>query len=146
MPIIDFYILEQATKPSSLRFACQLIEKAYQNQQQIYIHTASKDEASQLDTLLWTYRDDSFLPHHLYVPNDDLPPAIQIGYEEAPAHHQDTCFNLSQEVPVFYKQFNRVIEIVFSDPHVQQLARERYRYYRDQGNEMNTHKIKTGTV
>lgn len=143
---IDFYILEEASGQTSLQFACKLIEKAWADQQQVYIHTHSREEAERLDTLLWTYRDDSFLPHNLYQATDDLPPPIQIGFAEPPKHHQNLLLNLNQEIPAFYKQFSRIIEIVFSDPHVQQLARERYRHYRDQGCELNTYKIKANEV
>ena len=146
MANIDFYILEETSRQKSLHFACHLVEKAYQNQQKIYIHTPSKDEAERLDLLLWTFRDDSFLPHNLYRPDDDYPPAIQIGFAGNFPSHQNTLLNLSQDVPDFYGQFNRVIEIVFSEPHVQQLARERYRRYRDEGHELLTHKIKAGDV
>lgn len=143
---IDFYILEAASGQKSLHFACKLIEKAWSDQQKVYIHTNSQEEAERMDTLLWTYREDSFLPHNLYQATDDFPPPVQIGFADHPKHHQDLLLNLRQEIPDFYKQFNRVIEIVFSDAHVQQLARERYKQYRDQGCELNTYKIKANEV
>lgn len=139
---IDFYILDQATAQKSLFFACQLIEKAYSLQQKVYIHTSSKEEAERFDQLLWTFRDNSFLPHNLYQPTDEHPPAIQIGYHETPPSHADLLINLTHAIPAFYQQFKHTIEIVFSDAHVQQLARERYKQYRDQGCELNTFKIK----
>lgn len=139
---IEFYILENTSAQKSLHFTCQLIEKIHQEQQHIYVHTASRGEAERVDTLLWTYRDDSFLPHHLHDENDELPSPIQIGYQEKPQHHQDVLINLHRDVPEFYQQFTHVIEIIFADPVMQQLARERYRYYRDQGCEINTHKLK----
>lgn len=139
---IDFYILDNATAQKSLHFACGLIEKAYLNQDRVYIHTNSKEEAERLDLLLWTFKDDSFLPHNLYRHDDQSPPPIQIGYENAPKEHTHLLLNLSQQFPDFYPQFNQVIEIVFSDATVQQLARERFKQYREQGHEINTHKLK----
>jgi DNA polymerase III subunit chi len=143
---IDFYILDQASGQKSLHFACRLLEKAYAENQRVYIQVNSKEEAERLDTFLWTYRDDSFLPHNLYdQATHSCPPPIQIGYNETPKDYSNSnniLLNLSREIPGFFKQFERVIEIVFSDSRVQQLARERYRYYRDQGYEMNTHKLK----
>lgn len=140
---IDFYILESATTAQKAwLYACQLIEKAHAEQKQVFVHTTSKEDATRIDDLLWTYKEDTFIPHNLYQAADDFPPPIQIGFGENPKQ-KDTLINLSREIPGFYQQFNHVIEIVFSDPLVQQLARERYKQYRDQGFEINTYKIKS---
>lgn len=142
-PQINFYILNEANEREAQLFACQLIEKAYTNQQRVFIHTVSQEEAKRFDILLWTYRDNSFLPHNLYTETSDLATPIQIGFGGKPEHQGDVLFNFSREIPDFYKQFNNVIEIVFSEPYVQQLARNRYRQYREEDCELNTHKIKT---
>ncbi|RDI42674.1 DNA polymerase III subunit chi [Aquicella lusitana] len=144
MATVDFYVLETQSGQQSLRFACSLIEKAYQQKQSVYVHTVSRAEAERMDKLLWTYREDSFLPHCLYLgnqPENEQPVPIQIGFDTAPPN-QRLLLNLTQQVPVFYHQFQHIMEIVFADPAIQQLARERFRYYRDQGCEMNTYKIK----
>lgn len=140
---IDFYILEAASNQQSLLFACRLIEKLHAEQKQLFIQTDSLMEAERLDGLLWTYREDGFIPHNLYREDDAFPPAVQIGFSHIPSSHQDTLLNLSRHIPNSYTQFQHVIEIVFPDPTLQQLARERYRQYRDQGHELNTQKIKT---
>ncbi len=145
-PTIDFYILDTSSGQRSLLFACRLLEKAYEAAQSVYIHAPSQEEAERLDQLLWTYRDDSFIPHNLYQAADPFPPPIQIGYGETPPPHQAILLNLASAVPAFYQQFPRIIEIVFSDPSVQQLARERYRYYRDQGCNMTNYKIKANEL
>lgn len=143
---VDFYVLE-ANRQKSLFFACRLIEKAYAEEQKVFIYTHSAEEAEQMDNVLWTYREDSFLPHNMYDPSDVFPPPIQIGFaDEVPAQQQDILINLNKTIPPFYHQFKRVIEIVFSDPLMQQLARERYKYYRDQGYELSTHKLKANEL
>jgi DNA polymerase III subunit chi len=123
-----------------------LIEKTYLDQQKIYIQVNSQKAAERLDTLLWTYRDISFLPHKLYHPEDKNPPAIQIGFGAAPLEKETVFINLCKQMPEGYHQFKCIIEIVFAEPTVQQLARERYKQYRDQGYEIGTHKIKLGDV
>ncbi len=137
-PKIDFYVLPSASGQKSLHFACQLIEKVYAEQKNIFVHTETHAEAERFDALLWTYRDDSFIPHALFQPHDDHSPPIQIGFGDAPNKQLDTLLNLSQAIPAFYKQFNHVIEIVFPDPIVQQSARQRYKQYREQGCEITT--------
>lgn len=135
--IVDFYVLKEDSGLKSLHFACQLIEKAYQEQQQVYVHTSSQEEAERIDQLLWTFKDDSFIPHHLYQADDTQPPPVRIGFDAAPPH-ADLLINLCDKIPAFYQNFGRVIEIVFNDPTVQQSARERFKQYREQQCEINT--------
>lgn len=139
---VDFYILEATSAQKTLHFACHLIEKIYSDQQTIYVQVDSQQEANRLDALLWTFRDISFLPHQLENGNHDDKTPILIGWGEIPVTPKEVLINLSKEMPSFYHQFKHVIEIVFPDPPVQQLARERYKAYREAGHEMNTHKIK----
>ena len=137
---IDFYILDNADKQKSLLFVCQLIEKIY-SQQSVYVFLQSKEAAEYFDNLLWIYREDSFLPHHLYDEKNDSVAPIEIGYGSLVPQRKNTLINLDTAIPSFYSEFNHLVEIVFSDTQVQQLARERYKMYRDHGHELNTYKV-----
>lgn len=143
---IDFHILEEASNQRAWHYACQLLEKTQLERRNVFIYMNSPEEAERLDTLLWTYKEDSFIPHHLYNPNEEFPAAIQISNQPPATEQVDLLLNLSRELPGFYNQFSQVIEIVFSDPHVQQLARERFKQYREQGCELNTYKIKANEL
>ena len=138
---IDFYVMEDANRMAALRELCLLLEAPYAQQQPIYIHTASAADADQIDKLLWTYRDDSFLAHQISGASDSAAP-IEIGVAENTPRTTEILVNLSNQIPAFYQQFKRVIEIVFADPAVQQNARDRFRQYREHGCELNTHKMK----
>ena len=138
---VDFYILDAETRQSAWHAACSLIEKAYTDAQQVYVHTSSKEDAERMDALLWTYRDDSFLPHLLTHQVENNPPPILIGHENAPESNKQLLINLTDNIPAFYREFSHIIEIVFSDPGVQQLARTRFRQYRESDCELHTHKI-----
>lgn len=143
---IDFYVLETVSGQKALLFACQLLEKAYAAQKQVYVHTNSREEAERLDALLWTYRDDSFVPHNLYVENEEFPPLVQIGWNDNQRQEGLLLINLAKDIPSSHQQFKEMIEIVFADPVVQQLARTRYKQYRDQGFDINTIKLKTSEI
>jgi DNA polymerase-3 subunit chi len=134
---IDFYILETTSQQQANLFACQLLEKYYAEQNlPILVHTNTKAEAERFDALLWTYRDDSFLPHQLQNAESNAP--IQIGFGQAPSSPPSLLLNFSSQIPTFYQQCKQIIEIVFTDSNVQQLARQRYKQYRDAGYEINT--------
>lgn len=143
MPKIDFYILSEGTARTRFLLACRLIEKAYKNRHRVYIHTQNQADAHLLDEMLWTYRDDSFLPHNLYGEGPDPAPPIQIGFDLTPDKQRDILINLSSQVPPFFAQFNRVLEIVPNDAEAQAISRENYRTYRTQGYDITTHKLQT---
>jgi DNA polymerase-3 subunit chi len=91
--------------------------------------------------MLWTYRDDSFLPHNLYGEGPDPAPPIQIGVNATPEQHRDILINLSQQIPTCHTQFARIIEIIVHDEKAKETGRERYRFYRAQGFEVKTHQL-----
>ncbi len=57
---VDFYHLQIAPLEKVLPV---LVEKAYQSGQRILIRTQDESKASFLETLLWTYKPESWLPH-----------------------------------------------------------------------------------
>lgn len=138
---IDFYILEENTAKARLHFTCKLLEKAYKNRHRVYIHAQDQQQAHLLDEMLWTYKEDSFIPHNLYGEGPELAPPIQIGFDVVPEKHQDILINLHSDIPNFYRQFARLIEVVSAEPTVQAVSREHYKYYRNLGFTINTHKL-----
>ncbi|EKD54944.1 MAG: hypothetical protein ACD_60C00031G0002 [uncultured bacterium] len=140
MPKVDFYILSDTV---CFPFACRLIEKIYKQNHRIYVHAENQSDAHTLDELLWTYRDDSFLPHNLYGEGPEPVPPIQIGFNVTPEKHRDVLINLSNAVPPFYTQFMRVLELVARNQTAEEKGRERYRFYRAEGFAITTHKLET---
>lgn len=140
---IDFYIFDTTSSQQSQYAVCRLIEKIYTEQQQpIYVNMDTREEAERFDALLWTYKDDSFLPHNLYRVDDTSTPHIQIGYSNELPVEKKILINFAQTITPLYQQFEHLIEIVFTQPLVQQCARERFKQYRDQGFHINTIKLK----
>jgi len=138
MPRIDFYILQ--AEQNKDEFICKLIEKAYKKRHRIYINAEDQEMAHHFDELLWTYKDDSFLPHNLYGDGPNQAPPIQIGFKIEP-NARDILINLSSEIPSFYKNFSRVIEIVDKEPATQKISRTHYKTYKSLGHEITTHKL-----
>lgn len=139
MTQIDFYILKGDSHGSRQAFACRLAEKAYAQGHRLYIHLENEDQLRDMDDLLWTFRQGSFLPHARY-PDDTGSAPILLGHGEPPAD-TELLLNLGREAPAFYPRFKRILEVVDSD--VQQIAdgRARFRYYRQQGEAPDTHNL-----
>lgn len=143
MPQADFYILQSQLPLEREKLACKLAEKAWQQQYRVFIYTESATHAQQFDNLLWTFRQDSFIPHHIYTDRSSVQPnvAIYIGYGSQVAPDMTVLINLTQEVPEFFFQYQRVAEIVANEEEAKILGRKRYSFYRDKQWEMRTHQI-----
>ena len=142
MARVDFYILAQPDERARQLLACKLAEKAWRLDNSVYIHTRDRSDAERLDELLWTFRDGSFVPHDLAGSDEETGSSpIVIGCDEDGQEGRDLLINLGDEIPGFAEGFPRVAELVTSDENCRTLSRERYATYRDQGHELNTHKL-----
>jgi DNA polymerase-3 subunit chi len=142
MARVDFYILAQTDERARHMLACKLAEKAWRLDNSVYIHTKNRSEAEHLDQLLWTFRDGSFVPHGLRGRNDGTETSpIMIGCDADGVEVRDLLINLGDDIPSFAEGFPRVAELVTSDENCRSSSRRRYASYRDQGHELNTHKL-----
>jgi DNA polymerase-3 subunit chi len=139
MTQVDFYILHKGSREHT---ACRLIEKAYGQGKCIYVHTESEQQATQFDTLLWTFRDGSFVPHERYRPGSTAKSPIQIGAHETPEIDSEVLINLAADVPLFFSRFLRIAELITPDNIGRTQGRTRFRFYRDRGYPLNTHELK----
>ena len=140
MTQVDFYVLGQGGEQARQVFACKLAEKAYRLNHRVHIRTASRALAEDLDTLLWTFRDGSFVPHCLLGAGHAAAP-VTVGSVEDDRQDCDLLINLADEVPSDSAAFPRIAELVSSDADSRQRSRERFAAYRAQGHDLNTHKL-----
>lgn len=141
MTRVDFYVLGAAGDRARQQFACRLAEKAYRLDNTIHIRTTDQQAAEQLDELLWTYRDGSFVPHELSTGNIEPQAPITIGQQDSPRQKTDLLINLTDEIPEGCEAFPRVAEIVTSDEDARLRSRQRYARYRELGHTLETHKL-----
>ena len=144
MTQIDFYILDSDSDDARLRLACKIVDKATQLDNHVFIHSSSDDEAQQIDELLWTFSQGSFIPHRIVretLAEAPLEPVL-IGVNQPPAPGRwDVLINLAPEVPEFFSRYERVAEVVDGNATRRERSRERYRFYRDRGYKLNTHQV-----
>lgn len=142
MPQVDFYLLlHTPTRYARNRFVCQLADKAWHQSYRIYIHTSSKEQANELNDLLWTFKPESFLPHDLHPDDSPSIAPIRIGYGDLSAENMTLLINLTETAPNFFKQFQRIAEIIIDTPSAREAGRTRYRVYREEKYELKTHEI-----
>ena len=145
MTRIDFYVTDEAKSDSAMRIACRIAEKAYHQKLPTHIHTDSPQQATAMEQLLWSFRVESFIPHELSdgkqtpIPTGLEMPPITIGSEEPQHHEIEVVINLAEQVPLFFSRHNRLAEIIDGNGKI--AGRERYKFYKDRGYELNTHKL-----
>ncbi len=137
MTRIDFY----SNADNKLQVACQLTAKAVQQSLRVLILAPETTPAKAIDRLLWTFPATGFLPH--CMTNDRLAPEtpVLIAHSCELLPHDQVILNLSDQCPESFQRFQRLIEIVSTDPADRQAGRERYRYYRDRGYEIQHHDL-----
>ena len=149
-PRIDFYLLAESgpgSEPGSDSgardaAACRIAEKAWRSGHRVHLHTGSREAARRLDDLLWTWRDESFVPHAACGP-DEAPGtvAVTLGWGELPGFADDVLVNLDPAVPAGFERFARVLEVVGGADSSRAAGRERFRRYRGCGCEPLTHRL-----
>jgi DNA polymerase-3 subunit chi len=142
MTQIDFFILDESSRQDRYTLSCRIIEKAWRNDHRVMVQTGSEQEAHHLDKLLWTFRDQSFVPHALLPVADAETTPVIIGWNTDAGEERDILINLADEIPAYFSRFDRVIEPVDNDADRRARSREHYRFYRDRGYPMNNLTIK----
>jgi DNA polymerase-3 subunit chi len=132
---VDFYLLAAADPRARLTTACRIAEKAYDQGLRVAVRTASPSETAELDELLWTFSDRSFVPHAVWPAEpaiaEQTPVLIASG--ALPGSHSDVLINLATDSPAEPTRFARICEIVGSDEVLKRRARIRWRSYSEAG-------------
>jgi DNA polymerase-3 subunit chi len=140
----DFYILPSDSADARLHLACRIADKALQRNTHIFINADSPEECARLDQLLWTFSQGSFVPHRVIDATSAEPYAepVLIGCGAGPAGEEwEILINLAGAVPDFFSRYHRVAELVDGNEQRREQGRERFRFYRDRGYELNTHQM-----
>lgn len=136
MTRIDFHSGVQ----DKLGYACRLVRKARANRCNLVVLADDEDQLATLDTALWTFAQDEFLPH---VRVDDplaavTPILLACDTGLHPAHHE-VLVNLSSRTPEYFARFERVIEVVSREEADVMAGRERFRHYKQRGYVVDHH-------
>lgn len=112
--------------------ACFQAAYFYRQRQRVFILAASQEQAHQIDELLWSFDPESFVPHNLLGegPNNGSP--VEISWQ-APTNRRNVLINLTSTVPDFAQHFSNIVDFVPHQEQLKQLARERFKAYRQLG-------------
>ena len=139
MTEILFYITERAGDGVQTALAWRIAEKAWRQGRQIYVHCGDADHARAVDEAFWRQPATGFLPHE--PAGADVGSPVVVGHGDDPAGHHDVMINLAAEVPDFATRFERVAEMITGDPDLREAGRARFRFYRERGFDIRSHRL-----
>jgi DNA polymerase III subunit chi len=126
---------------NKLQTACQLAGKAMARKMRVLILTPHAETTDRLSKMLWSAPSTGFVPHCRAT--DRLAPVtpVIVDHVADPLAHEEVLINLCSETPSCFSRFHRLVEIVGLDDDDRAKARERFRFYRDRGYDIKTHKL-----
>lgn len=117
--------------------AHRLALKVFAARRNLRIATPDAAFTDELDRLLWSQPDVSFVPHaRLDSPlRDDTP--IIIDHVASHEGAADVLISLCATPPSYFARFERLIEIVGNEPQLAQTGRARWQFYKERGYTMS---------
>ena len=127
-----FYILDS---DDDINYCtCKIIKKFYEEGKKILVSSKNSILIDDLNKLLWTFEQLSFIPHSTSKDYDSLTPVLltETSYKNDSIIKKDynIFINLDDEVKTDYHNYEIVIELVSGNEHQKNLAREKYLYYK----------------
>jgi len=142
---VDFYILSDGGADEPLRVTCRLAEKAWRQGNRVRVQVADANSLHRLDDLMWTFKQESFLPHEVDGQTPESPemdPApVVLGTDTRYTGAPDVLINLAGSLPENADEISRIAEIVPADEDSKRAGRKRYRHYRERGFELDIHEV-----
>ena len=138
MTRIDFYL----NAPSKLQVACTIAAKAVRQNMRVLVVAPDDAVARAIDKLMWTIPATGFLPHCMTTDRlaEHTPVLIARSADAMP--HDELLLNLGTEPPPTFSRFQRLVEIVSLEDEADKLAaRQRFRFYKERGYELNHHDL-----
>ncbi|MCE0494079.1 DNA polymerase III subunit chi [Vibrio salinus] len=141
-----FYIIAEgstkAERQGLLQYVVFLSQHFSKQGAKIFINSQNKQEAETLAELFWQVPTNLFIAHNLVGEGPRYSTPIEIGYPEVrPNINRQIVINLSDCNTTFAHRFSEVVDFVPCEEQTKQLARERYKLYRQAGFQLQTLKV-----
>ena len=113
-----------------------LLEKSLERGWRAVVETSSRERATALDAMLWSFRDDSFLPHGIAGDATDPDQPVLITTDEGNANTAQVRFFVDRAVPQTGEGYQRIVYLFSGhDPDAVGEAREAWKALRE-GNDL----------
>jgi DNA polymerase-3 subunit chi len=142
--VVEFNILSSTDLSALERHVCTRLSEWVTAGRTVCVVTEDSASAERLDTQLWTFSDQTFIPHEVATHRDAVPgkaplPAVLITVGHLAA--ADVLVNLAGTVPAGFDSFTKVVEFIDADPTRRDAGRRRFVAYRERGFPPETLKV-----
>ena len=135
--VAEFVKLETAGE--KLRLICSRVLKCYQGGRTVAVHVATRQEAEELDDMLWTFSDTAFIAHvqHSQIEEPVLEPVV-ICCGSEPIGEADVLVEASGgPAEDGFTRFEHVCDFAeLYDDELREASRRRFAAYKDAGYRM----------
>ena len=122
MTEVLFYHLQNMTVENVLP---PLLEKSLERGWRVIVQSTSEERADALDAHLWTYRDDSFLPHATWRAGDAADQPVLLAVTEANPNQANVRFLIDNAaLPADSDSYERMV-LLFNGDDTEALAQAR---------------------
>jgi DNA polymerase-3 subunit chi len=122
MTEVLFYHLQNMTVENVLP---SLLEKSLERGWRVIVQSTSEERADALDAHLWTYRDDSFLPHATWRAGDAADQPVLLAVTETNPNQANVRFLIDNAaMPADSASYERVV-LLFNGEDADALAHAR---------------------
>ena len=131
MPEVLFYHLTESRLEEALP---PLVERSLQRGWRVVVQTGSDERRDALDQILWTYRDESFVPHGTDVADHPELQPVLISSSHSNANGANIRFLVDDADPPALDDYERVV-FMFDGHDQSQLekARQHWKRLKDAG-------------
>ncbi|AUI87026.1 DNA polymerase III subunit chi [Vibrio azureus] len=138
-----FYIVKpdspQADKTGFEDYIVFLAQHFARQGAKVYLNCNDKSHAEQLAEAFWQVDADKFIAHNLVGEGPKYATPIEIGFSGVkPNWNRQLVINLAENETTFANKFAEVVDFVPCEEKAKQLARERYKVYRQAGYQLQT--------
>ncbi len=138
MTLVEFF---EVRGPRWQLMLCAHVEQAVAAGQRVYLLADGEAGARHFDGLLWTFRDDSFVPHALWQGETAIPDPVAVGWREGNPNGAHILVLARATAPERVDGFARVIDLAPVDlPDLRDDARARFRDFQSRGLQPTFHR------
>jgi DNA polymerase-3 subunit chi len=126
-------------------YTCRFVRKARRHGASVVL-TGPAQTLAHFDRALWTFDELEFLPHVLLRAGEAIPERLRdtgvwLAPQAGDAPQHEVLVNLGSDPPAGFESFEKVVEIVSTDPDDRASARERWKHYAARGYAIRRHEV-----
>ncbi len=142
MTRVDFY----SSAEPKLQVACRLVAKLIQQNLRVVVYAPDENTARAFDELFRTHQANGSVPPRMAHPARSSETLVVVARADSEMAHYQVILNLHADSPPVFSRFERLVELVGTDNEDRQLARSRFRFYRDHGYEINHYDLSRSSI